>query len=43
MSKHTLPRQALITIVKAFVRRHLDYGDIPYAQACNTFHQKLEK
>ena len=28
---------------KAFVRRHLDYGDIIYDDACNeTLHQKLE-
>ena len=41
---NTLPRQALITIYKAFVRSHLDYGDILYDQAYNaSFHQKLEK
>ena len=28
-----LPRQALITIYKAFVRPHLDYGDVLYDQA----------
>ena len=34
----------LITIYKAFVRPHLDYGDILYDQAYNaSFHQKLEK
>ena len=38
-----LPRSTLITIYKAFVRPHLDYGDILYDQAYNmSFHQKLE-
>ena len=38
-----LPRTALITINKAFIRPHLDYGDILYDQAYNmSFHQKLE-
>ena len=38
-----LPRSALITIYKAFVRSHLDYGDILYDQAYNmSFHHKLE-
>ena len=38
-----LPRAALITIYKAFVRPHLDYGDILYEQAFNaSFHEKLE-
>ena len=32
-----LPRSALITIYKAFVRPHLDYGDILYDQAYNTY------
>ena len=33
----------LITLYKAFVRPHLDYGDIIYDQAHNaSFHQKLE-
>ena len=27
---NSLPRQALITIYKAFVRPHLDYGDVLY-------------
>ena len=41
---NTLPRQALITIYKAFVRPLLDYGDTLYDQAYNaSFHQKLEK
>ena len=38
-----LPRSALITKYKAFVRPHLDYGDILYDQAYNmSFHHKLE-
>ena len=38
-----LPRAALITIYKAFIKLHLDYGDIFYDQAYNmSFHQKLE-
>ena len=38
-----LPRAALITIYKAFIRHHLDYGNILYDQAYNiSFHQKLE-
>ena len=42
--QNTLPRHALITIYKAFVRPHLDHGDILYNQASNaSFHQKLEK
>ena len=42
--QNTFPIQALITIYKAFVRPHLDYGDILYDQAYNAlFHQKLEK
>ena len=38
-----VPRAALITIYKAFIRPHLDYGDILYDQAYNmSFHQKME-
>ena len=38
-----LPRAALITIYKVFVRPHLDYGDVLYDQAFNaSFHEKLE-
>ena len=38
-----LSRSSLITIYKAFVRPHLDYGDILYDQAYNmSFHHKLE-
>ena len=39
----TLPRSTLLTIYKAFIRPHLDYGDTIYYQADNdSFHQKLE-
>ena len=38
-----LPRAALITIYKAFMRSQLDYGVILYNQPYNmSFHQKLE-
>ena len=38
-----LPRPALLTIYKSFIRPHLDYGDIIYDQAYKaSFHQKLE-
>ena len=38
-----LPRATLITIYQAFVRPHLDYGDVLYDQAFNSsFHEKLE-
>ena len=38
----SLPRAALITIYKAFVIPHLDYGDVLYDQSFNTsFHEKL--
>ena len=38
-----LPRPALLTIYKCFIRPHLDYGDIIYDQAYNlSLHQKLE-
>ena len=41
--QNLLPRTALITLYKAFLRRHLDYGDVIYDQAHNaSFHQKLE-
>ena len=40
--KKTLPRSVLLTMYKAFVRPHADYGDIVYDKAYNeTFHQKL--
>ena len=39
-----LPRQALVTIYKAFIRPHLDYGDIVYDKPNNeTFINKTEK
>ena len=39
-----LPRQALVTIYKAFIRPHLDYGDIVYDKPDNeTFINKIEK
>ena len=41
--QNLLPRTALITIYKAFVRPHLDYSDILYDQAFNlSFQHKLE-
>ena len=41
--QNILPRPALLTIYKCFIRPHLDYGDIIYDQAYNLFfHQKLE-
>ena len=39
-----LPRQALVTIYKAFIKPHLDYGDIVYDKPDNeTFIDKIEK
>ena len=41
--QRVLPRQALITIYKSFIRPYLDYGDILYDKAFNeSFHQKIE-
>ena len=41
--QNLLPTTALITLQKAFVRPHLDYGHIIYDQAHNiSFHQKSE-
>ena len=38
-----MPRDSLLTIYKAFVRPHLDYGDIIYDNPGNaSFIQKLE-
>ena len=38
-----LPRQALVTIYKGFVRPHLDYVDVLYDQVFNnSFHAKME-
>ena len=43
VNKTILPRSALLTIDKSFIRPYLDYGDIMYDQAYNaSFHQKLE-
>ena len=42
-SHNVLPRSALITIYKVFVRPYLDYVDILYDQSYNmSFHHKLE-
>ena len=39
-----LPRNALLTIYKSFIRPHLDYGDILYDKPNNeNFQNKLEK
>ena len=41
--QNVLPRTALLTIYKSFIRPHLDYGDIIYDKAFNeSFHAKLE-
>ena len=41
--QQVLPRPPLITIYKAFIRPHLDYGDVIFDQAFNnSFHQRLE-
>ena len=41
--QNILPRSALLTIYKCFVRIHLDYGDIIFDEAFNnSFHQKIE-
>ena len=41
--QNLLPRTALIMIYKAFVRPHLNYGDILFDQAFNlSFQQKLQ-
>ena len=41
--ENVLPRSALLTIYKSFIRSHLDYGDIIYDKAFNeSFHAKLE-
>ena len=40
--RNILPRTTLITLQKAFIRPHLDYGDVLYDQAFNnTFKEKL--
>ena len=39
-----LPRNALLTIYKSFIRPHLDYGDILYDTPSNdNFQNKMEK
>ena len=41
--QNILPRPALLTIHKCFIRPHLDYGDIIHDHAYNlSFHQNLE-
>ena len=41
--RNLLPRATLITVYKAFIRSHLDYGDILYDQAfINSFKENLE-
>ena len=41
--RNLLLRSAFLTIYRAFVRPHLDYGDNIYDEAYNaSFHQKLE-
>ena len=41
--QNVLPRSALLTIYKSFIRPHLDYRDIIYDKAFNeSFHAKLE-
>ena len=41
--QNILPRSALLTIYKCFVRTHVDYVDIIYDQAFNnSFHKKIE-
>ena len=41
--RHTLPRKSLLTIYKAFVRPHIDCGDVTYDQPFNEyFCKKLE-
>ena len=40
--RYSLPRSALITIYKSFIRPHIDYGDIVYDQPYNdSFHERL--
>ena len=38
-----LPREALLTIYKSFIRPHFDYGDLIHDQSYNdSFHAKLK-
>ena len=39
--QNILPRPALLTLYKYFVRTHLDYGDITYDQAAILFTKNL--
>ena len=40
---HSLPRNSLITVCKAFLRHIIDYGDVIYEQPQNeSFCEKLE-
>ena len=41
--QNVLPRSALLTIYKPFIRPHLDYGDTIHNKAFNeSFHPQLE-
>ena len=41
--QNILPRSALLTIYKTFIRSHIGYSDIIYGQSYNiSFHEKLE-
>ena len=41
--QQVLPRLSLITIYKAFIRLHIDCGNVVFDQAFNnSFHQRLE-
>ena len=40
--QNVFPRSALLTIYKSFIRPHLDYGDIIYDKAFNSFMTEAE-
>ena len=41
--KIVLPREALLTVYKSFIRSHSDYGDVIYGQLYDdSFYTKLE-
>ena len=41
--QQVLPKPSLITLYKAFIRPHLDYGDVVFDQVFNnSFHQRSE-
>ena len=41
--QRVLPRLSLVTTYKAFIRSHLDYGDIMFDQAFNdSFREEIE-